>query len=286
MSRILIIGAYGFLGCRLSASLAALGHEVVRQGRGAAAQLQGDPLVAAAAMIGRVRPDAVINLAAMTDVDGCEKDPAEAFQANVSVVEALTGAVSYHPGVHLVHVSTDQLYDGQGPHDEDVVRPINVYGITKYAGEMAAARAAATILRVNFVGRAMDDRPRGFSDWVVGKLRSGDGITAFDDVLFSPLHAGSLCAFIERAVAMRRPGVFNLGARGGISKAAFILGLAGRLGLDTSAVQVGRSSDVALKARRPLDMRMRVDRYETTFGVALPDVEAEITRTASEYGAS
>lgn len=285
--RYLVTGAYGFLGGHLSLFLQAAGHDVFRQGRGADAEvccsLADAP--AFAKLVADLAPDVVINLVAATDVDACEIEPAKAFDANVRVVETIVHGVAARPGTHLVHVSTDQVYDGPGPHREDRVSPVNVYGVTKYAGELAAAMAGATILRTNFVGRSIVSGRASLCDWIVSALRARQQVTLFRDVFFSPLHVSSLCRFVELVAERKVPGVFNLGARGGFSKADFGLELAALLGLDASMVRLGSIGEVVLKAGRPLDMTMAVDRFAAVFGCSLPAVEDEVRLVAKDYGA-
>jgi dTDP-4-dehydrorhamnose reductase len=284
MSRVVVLGASGLLGNTLCPTLAAAGHEVFPQGRGADAVHRADPSDAAAlrALFERVRADIVINLVGDTNVDHCEDEPGAAFAANAGVVDAVTRAMRGRPA-HLVHVSTDQLYEGAGPHAEEPVQPINVYGITKYAGELLAASAGATILRTNFFGRSNKPGRTSISDWVVNNLRSGTRITVFEDVLFSPLHLTTLCSLIGDTMQSRTAGVFNLGSRQGLSKAQFARQLAQRLALDTSLLTPGHLKDVKLRARRPLDMRTVSSRFESTFKKTLPALDAEINRAAEEY---
>jgi dTDP-4-dehydrorhamnose reductase len=183
----------------------------------------------------------------------------------------------------LVHISTDQVYDGPGPHAEDEVHPINVYGLSKYTGELLAERVGATVLRSNFYGRSRCEGRVSFSDWVVRSLREKTPITVFDDVMFSAVHIDTLCDFIARSIERRPAGIFNAGCRDGISKAGFALALAHALGLPTDNVKVGTSADVFLKARRPLDMTLQVARLEAALNLQCPNMLNEIEHTWKEY---
>lgn len=247
-----------------------------------------DPLDAAAlrACITGGGFDAVVNLAAATNVDRCEDDPQGAFIANVRVVELLAEALAAVDGPrapHLVQVSSDQVYDGAGPHSEPQASPCNVYALSKYAGELAAAKIGATVLRTNLFGRSHAVGRTSLSDWVVSSLRSHAPITVFDDVLFSPLHTDTLTDVIERAIRERHAGTFNAGASNGLSKADFAIALAARLGLPTGSMTVGKSSGAKLRARRPLDMRMNTSLLERTFGINAPTLESQIDIAAKEY---
>lgn len=287
MPNILLTGASGLLGCSLGPRLRALGHAIVTQGlSGAAAvDLRVDltDRAAAEAMLDRLKPRVVVNLVGLTDVDRCEDHADEAWRLNVRTVETLAGWIGRRDGCHLVHVSTDQVYDGLGPHREGDVDIVNVYALSKYAGELAALAAGATVLRTNFFGPSAQPRRASFSDWVIARLRAGEPFTGFEDVLFSPLSMATLSVAVARVAARPAPGVFNLGARGGCSKAEFARRLARHLGHDASLVRAGSQADAGLRARRPTDMRMDSRLFETTFDFILPDLSAEIAGMETQH---
>lgn len=290
MSIVIVFGASGLLGASLVPALRALGHTVLAQGRGEYADLRLNPADrdGVAAALARLRPAAVVNLVAATNVDQCESVPELAWQANAGVVAAIADGITAFGSEpasrpHLVHVSTDQVYDGPGAHSEDEVHPINVYGLSKYTGELLAERVGATVLRTNFYGRSRCVDRVSFSDWLVRSLHAKTPITVFDDVKFSALHIDTLCDFIARSIERRPVGIFNAGCRDAISKAGFALALARALDLPTDQVKVGASADVALRARRPLDMSLNVTRLEAALNLECPYMLNEIEHTAKEY---
>jgi dTDP-4-dehydrorhamnose reductase len=281
MSRVLVTGASGLLGGALCPRLRAAGWEVQTHSRRSATDFGGDLAdgAATAAMVAQAAPDAVVHLAALADVDACERDPAAAWRANVLAVSALAAACTAGGRrVPLVVASTDQVYDGQGAQGEDAVAPRNVYALTKLAGELAAAPAGATVLRLNFFGpSAVPGRP-SFSDWLAGAFAARRPITLFTDVLFSPLHLDSVCAAVIAVLARPRAGVYNLGSRDGMSKRDFAHRVAAALGLSAEAARDGTRADVTLAARRPGDMRMDVSRFSAAWDFPLPTLAEEIAR--------
>lgn len=235
-------------------------------------------LASAHAMLDRAAADVIINLVALTNVDRCETEPKEAYRLNVRTVELIARWIERHPSCRLIQISTDQVYDGSGPHREADVTITNMYGMSKYAGELAALRVGGTIVRTNFVGPSrLPGRP-SFSDWLIAKLRAREPFTGFDDVLFSPLSMATLARMLVPVLPAPVSGVFNLGSREGSSKAAFALALARHLRLDASEMQHGSSRDMKLRAYRPGDMRMDCNLFEATFGVTLPSLRDEIER--------
>lgn len=284
--RVAVTGSTGLLGATLVPLLRERGHEVAclnRSGRGARGAELAD-FAAAASALDSIAPDVIVNLAAATSVDECERDPQLAYRGNALVVRNLASwiAMSGRP-CHLVQLSTDQLYDGAGPHSEDDISPINYYAFSKLAGELLAMQVPATVLRTNLFGVSRCEGRASISDWLVKMMRQNQPIQVFEDVLFSPLTLETLSSMIELVVRRRVTGVFNLGSRLGMSKADFAFRLAQILQLPTDKVSRAACSAVPLAARRPSDMRMNCQKFESSFDVALPTLDTEIMTTRSAY---
>ena len=244
--------------------LGAGGLEVLTNSRTAGATVSADLTDADQVhrTLEQLKPAVILNLAALTNVEECERHPQNAYRVNVRIVENLAKWVRLHSdSCHLVQLSTDQVYDGPGPHQEDDVRPTNYYGFSKYAGELVAATASSTVLRTNFFGRSQCPSRTSLSDWVAESLVQKRPITVFDDVRFSPLTLQSLVDLVNLVIVKRQPGVFNLGSKNGMSKADFAFMFAEVLGLSTEYVKRGTSDMAELVAYRPKDMSMDSSRF-------------------------
>lgn len=236
------------------------------------------------AVLDEVSPEIIVNLAALTDVDECERDPQRAYLTNVRIVENLANWIRKHGSCsHLVQISTDQVYDGIGSHKEEEITLTNYYGFSKYASELAAAAVPSTILRTNFFGPSQCPGRASLSDWLVRSLSGGESITVFDDVCFSPLSLQKLVEQLELVIGNPQLGVFNLGSRDGMSKADFAFTLAAVLDLPTETMRRGSSSNGKLTAYRPKDMRMDSSSYEGAFGIQLPSLREEIHSMRAGY---
>jgi dTDP-4-dehydrorhamnose reductase len=288
MRRVLVTGSSGMFGLSFAKAVEAAGHTVIRQARSGPGDVNGDltRVDVVHDMLRSCRPDVVINLAALTNVDVCEDSPEQAYLANTRVVENLAAAiVELQPRPHFIQMSTDQVFDGPGPHLENDITLRNYYAFSKYAGELAAAGIGATVIRSNFFGRSAHATRLSFSDWVFRGLTGGQVLRVFDDVQFSPLSIGTLsrmlCCCIERPV----PGVFNVGSADGMSKAAFCFAFAAALNLPSDTLQRTEVKNASLRARRPLDMRMNCTRFEKTFGIKMPSLDQEISLMKGSYDA-
>jgi dTDP-4-dehydrorhamnose reductase len=284
--RLLVLGASGMLGSSLVPSLRDLGHEVVTHGRTQAADITSDldDRHHAELAIASANASVVVNLVALTDVDGCELNPQNAWRINVRAAQNVAAACLACSS-HLIHISTDQVYDGVGPHAEEAGLPGNYYAQTKYAGELAALMASATVLRTNFIGASRRPGRRGLTDWLFEALLHGRLVPVFTDVLFSPLSIITLCRIIEQVAGIRPQGIFNLGSRQGMSKAEFAMAFAQALKFSVRNLEMASVEQAAFRAWRPKDMRMDSRRIEAILGRPLPLLAEEIVVAAEDYRA-
>ena len=205
MSRILITGAFGQLGTSLQnilsdQSILASGRMIPLEEKDGFAALDITELNQVSETIALFQPDVIVHLAAMTDVDGCERDPELAFDVNVLGTENLLDNFSGR----FIYISTDYVFDGRnGPYTEkDEVNPISVYGRTKLYGEDLVQQSDANwvILRSNVVFSFQERTKASFMDWVVDSLKNRQSITVVDDQWNNPTWTVDLARIISRIV--------------------------------------------------------------------------------------
>ena len=285
--KLLLLGSSGLFGSTLTPFLGSCGHEVKTHSRGDGTQYHADlnDPRDTNELLGKIEPEVIVNLVGLTDVDRCEDHPNQAYLANVRTVENIVDWIKQEKTpCHLVHISTDQVYDGAGPHAEEQVMLTNYYAFSKYAGELVAASVPSTILRTNFFGRSHCAKRVSLTDWLFRSLSNSDSIQVFDDVLFSPLSMATLAEMIELIIRKKPVAVFNLGSDAGMSKAVFAFTFAEELDLSTRAMTRTSTGQVTfLKTYRPKDMRMDCSKFENTLGVKLPLLRDEIKRVAKEH---
>lgn len=275
-NRFLIIGATGLLGPYLMQAAAEAGQAIGSGGRGGDIPCDLTDMTAVKALCEQAQPDVVIHAAGLTDVDRCEREPELANEINRDTIVNVAKVLA--DDTLLVYVSTDQVYpDVPGPHEETATAPVNAYGRSKLEGETAALTHPRTlVLRTNLFGPSLTSGRSSLSDYVIDSLRARREIVLFDDVLFSPLHLRTLAQFVLRCVESGLQGVYNIGSRAGMSKAAFALAIADHLGLETGTARVGTSTEVPQRSPRPRDLRLNVARIEGALGCEMPRLEDEI----------
>ncbi|MCX7598863.1 MAG: dTDP-4-dehydrorhamnose reductase [Armatimonadetes bacterium] len=210
MTRVVITGAGGMLGCQLVAT-APVDVEVV-----AVDIAEGDLSTpeGVAAAVETHRPDIVVHTAAWTDVDGCERDPARAWRVNALATRLVAGACR-RLGARLVYISTDYVFDGGlgRPYAEaDAPCPVNVYGETKLAGELAAASVDDhLIMRTQWLfgpGRS------NFVEAVLRKALRGEPLIVVADQWGCPTYTVHLAPMVWRGALAGWRGVLHAAGRG------------------------------------------------------------------------
>jgi len=286
MTRILVTGANGLLGKSLIKYLFKKKHEIFLHSRGTNCDVSADltDFGQVKKALDKVNPVTIINLVALTSVDECESNPNKAYQVNVHSVENLARWIrENNHDCHLIHISTDQVYDGPGPHSEQDITLTNYYAFSKYASEAVVSSVSGTVLRTNFFGPSNCPGRVSLSDWIINSLKNEKLINVFDDIYFSPLAINSLIKIVEKIVRNPRSGIFNLGSKEGLSKADFAFSLAEIMELPEKYMAIGSSEDAPLSAYRPKDMRMISSKFEETFDIVLPTLNQEINSMKSAY---
>lgn len=239
--RVLITGAGGQLGTDLTRWCRAAGDEVVAAAR---ADLDVGDRDAVRSAVHATRPDVVFHAAAWTAVDECESDPGRAFRDNALAVRWVAEAATA-VGAHLVHVSTDYVFDGTKPapyHEWDRPNPRSVYGASKLAGEEEAHRHAAgcAVVRTSWV---MGVHGSNMLKTVLG-LRDRAELAFVDDQRGCPSFTADLAVGLRRLAAMRLPGTFHLTNRGAVSWHGFVLDVLEAVGEDPSKVAAIATADL------------------------------------------
>ena len=286
MYKIIIYGSSGFLGKKLVKFLNKKNYRLIKDNETQKKKLKKTKNLFNFFLkqIKKNKPDVIINLVALTNVDQCENNKKLAKKTNVFFTKELVQAINtYHKKIHLIHISTDQVYNGKGSHIEKTTQPINFYGYTKLQGEIFAQKTFSTILRTNFIGKAENIKKLSLSDWIVNSVVKNKKIDLFKNIFFSPLHTSTLVKLIEKVIKMKKKGVFNLSSKSKISKADFANRLCKELKLSLKNINKTNYNYKKLLAKRPLDMSLNVSKFEKYYNVKLPKVTNEIKKLVKEY---
>tara|TARA_A100000164_G_C21938689_1_gene789459 strand:- start:1959 stop:2840 length:882 start_codon:yes stop_codon:yes gene_type:complete len=224
----------------------------------------------------------IINLAAETDVELCEKDNELSFNANFLVVKNLVSFIKKEiPDCILIHFSTDQVYWGKGLHQENNASYGNYYSECKYLSELEAKKINSIILRTNFFGKSLASK-KSFSDWIYKMAKEKQNINLYKNVFFSPLAIESLLNYLFLIISNPIPGTYNLGSHGGLSKSEFSKLFVAALKLNLDYIDIDYD-EISNQIKRPLDMRMNLEFFEKVYNVNLPFLIDEINKVSRDY---
>jgi len=221
-------------------------------------------------VLSEFRPTHLIHTAAMTNVDQCESDHNGALLLNRDAVGYLVAACEKY-NVHLLHVSTDFIFDGaDGPYGEAAAgNPVNFYGKTKLQAEELVKQATCkwTILRTVLVyGVAHDYGRTNIVLWVRDSLRAGKVIKVVNDQFRTPTLAEDLAMGCWLAVEKEAEGIFHISGSEMMTPYEMALQVADFFALDKSLIDKADSSTFSQPARRPLRTGFDIRKAETLLG--------------------
>lgn len=293
---LLVVGAGGLLGSNVVAEGAGRGHTVTGTYHSSVPaldvtleQLDIRDEETFRFLLDTYQPDAVVNCAAMTDVDACEADTEAAFEVNGNAPGTLATVCRNH-SCRFVHVSTDYVFDGEveTPYTEMAAPdPVQVYGDSKRNGERRVqdADVEALITRLSFVWgchRATNELT-GFPAWVRDRLTAGESTPLFTDQFVTPSRAGQAAATILDLVASDHAGHFHVASRSCVSPYQFGTRLCEHFDASLELLEEGSKRAVDRPASRPSYTCLDVSKVEGALDRPQPTLEADLAAVADLF---
>jgi len=206
-------------------------------------------------IVASFKPDAIINTAAMTNVDACESDKELCWDLNVNAVKYFIEAAERNNS-HLIHLSTDFIFDGEnGPYKEtDEPNPLSYYGKSKYEAEklLAASNIKWGIARTIIVYGIGEKMSRSnIVLWAKEALEKGSPLTIVDDQFRSPTLAEDLAMGCWLIAQKEAEGIYHLSGKNVMSIIDLVYRVADFYGLDKSIVTAIKSTSLNQAAKRP-----------------------------------
>ncbi|HUK60745.1 MAG TPA: sugar nucleotide-binding protein [Stellaceae bacterium] len=272
---ILLLGAIGMLGQAISAEARRRGLTLVavsRHGPDRVVDLS-DP-DGLRALLSSLRPELIVNAAAIASIGACERDRHQAYRVNTAAVAIL---VEYcrTAAARFVQISTDHFFSGDGaaPHGEGApVTLLNEYARTKHLAEgFALVAPGALVLRTNVTGLRGRQNVPTFAEWALDALTRRKPLRLFDDFFTSTIDTPSFAAAMFDLIDRRAHGIVNLAARTVASKRTFVHALAHALDIRLDWDEP--ASVLSLVPPRAESLGLDVTKAERLLGYALPDTE-------------
>src|SRR6266480_2157690 len=280
--RLLVLGATGQLGTDLVRAAAVAGVDHVGVGHEDFDVTQADSVTAGMA---RYRPTIVINTAAFHRVDGCENDPHQAYLVN-TVGALLVARAAARTGARSVYISTDYVFPGDKPPaedgrltpntawvEDDPVRPLNVYGASKAAGEQAVRLADPRhlIVRVSslFGVAGLHNKGGNFIEAMLKQAGAGAPLRVVSDQWITPTYTVNAAGAIVRLALSGAGGVAHVTSSDGCTWHALAAEVIRLVGLATTVEAVPASTFYS-QVRRPRNSALHTGRLASLLGAPPP----------------
>ena len=235
----------------------------------------------------KIKPDIIINTIALTDVDECELNKKKALYSNFKILKNITDVMKDNKKVFknsfLIHVSTDQVYSGKGPHIEIGAKPKNYYAYTKLKSEKLLKDIKGCALRTNFLGKSKQHK--NFNRWIENSVKTKNKILGYKNIFFSPLSMDTLIKNITLISQKKIPGVYNLGSTGGISKGEYVKRFLMKIypkfnDFELINYKIPKKSKFAI---RPHDMRLNSKKFVKRYKIKLPNTNFEVNKIINNF---
>jgi len=242
----------------------------------------------------RLRPEVVIDTAALHNVDYCETHKAEARLANFEGTRNIAEACRNH-NARMIFISTDYVFDGvKGNYTEDDdTNPVNYYGTTKLEGEKAVAqicpnhviaRPSVIYGYVSSVQReSSSGKPLNFAIWLAQKLRNNEPVKIVNDQYSSPTLADNLADIVLELTESGKTGTYHTAGKTRLSRHDFAVKIAQKLNFDQKLITPTETGQLKQLAKRPMDSSLKVEKIEKDLGVRMLTIDEALDRFREQF---
>ncbi len=232
-----------------------------------------------------VNPDGVIHCAAWTAVDAAETNEEQCRSVNAQGTRNIA-KICKELDCKLIYISTDYVFSGEGDtpwNPDDERNPINVYGRTKYEGELAVEELEKYfIVRIAWV---FGVNGKNFIKTVLNLAKTHDTLNFINDQIGTPTYTYDLSRLLVDMIESDKYGIYHATNEGGfISWYDFVLEILKQAGIDGKTVNPVTSEQFVTPAKRPHNSRMNKQKLRDNGFVPLPDWKDAVHRYLIEIG--
>jgi len=245
-------------------------------------------------LIQKLKPEVVIDTAALHNVDYCETHKDEAWSANVEGTRNVADACKRHRA-KIIFISTDYVFDGvKGNYlEDDAANPLNYYAATKLeaeklvaqtCGNYAIARPSVIYSYVPFTQReSSSGKPLNFAMWLTQKLRNKESVRIVADQYSSPTLADNLAETLLKLVEREKTGIYHTAGRTRLSRYELAVKIAQKLNFDKSLITPITTDQLRQVAKRPKDSSLNVGKIEKDLGLRMPTIDEALDRFDEQF---
>ena len=276
--KILITGSNGLLGQVLRLILEKHGFIVIATGLGpdrlqhhnhVYKELDITSLEQCAYVINKYKPSVIVNSAAMTNVDECERSKKKCLAVNSSSIDNFIPYVIKYK-IHLIQISTDFVFNGfsGGYTENDSCDPVNTYGISKLSAEKKIKNHLGELYTIIRTSLIYGPGENNFLAWARTKLETGDILNVVHDQYRTPTYVKDLALVISKIIKLEKYGIYHISSGEKLSIFDIVCNIALCLRLDLSKINKINSRELNQIASRPSDSTLDIERAIKELGFA------------------
>lgn len=236
--------------------------------------------------LNKFNPNIIIHLAALTNVDFCEKNPLLTYKTNIlSTINLVNWCLLKKKRIRFIYISTDQIYNNKKINFESSkLNSLNFYSFSKICAENSVSNLSnSIILRTNFFGH-FPSKKDSLINWLLNMIKKRKKISLIKDIIFNPLYVETLCKYIKKIILKNDvKGIYNLGSKNSISKGRFLKEIANKLGYKDYSYKFVNSNEINFYAKRPKNMYMSVDKIEKKLNIKMPLINEELINFKNSF---
>lgn len=300
--RLLVVGGSGLLGYKI-ARFAVKKHETFFTFNYRRARIEGATAIrldkcnrtVTLNMIKKIKPDVVVDTAALHSVDYCETHPTEAWKVNVAGTRNIVDGCKQVDS-KMIFLSTDYVFNGKEGYysEDDTPDPLNYYAKTKLEAEniVKSTGIPYVIARPSVIygwnpseiagSKSSSGKSMNFVIWALGKLRNGQDIKVVNDQYGSPTLADNLAEVLLVMASSSEEGVYHTAGKSCINRYNFTLKIAETFHLDKDSIRPVTSDVFKQVAERPKRCCLNVTKAEDTFKMRFLKVEEGLSVMKSQ----
>ena len=227
--------------------------------------------------IQKINPEIIINCAANTDLEFCEKKPKETEFANCFLPELLS-KVAYKNNIRFIHFSTDHLYSGykKFKSENEKTSTLNKYAKQKLAAEnkILKSNKRSLIIRTNFFGHSIDEK-KSISN-LINSIKKREKLSLDDNYYFTPIYTYELTNLLKKLISKKTAGIFNLVGNERISKYQFGILIAEILNIKNPNILKDSIDNAKLKAKRCKDLSLSNLKIKNLLKLKIPNLKKQL----------
>ena len=213
-------------------------------------------------ILDKYKPDIIVNTAALTNVDDCEKNKKTCLNINAtSILSFIPFLLKYN--IHFIQLSTDFVFSGikGGYLETDICEPVNYYGFSKLQSEKIILNKLknVTIVRTSLV-YSNDNLNNNFLNWVKSSLSKKIKLNIVDDQYRTPTFLTDLVQAIFKIIDMKKYGIYHISSGERLSIYKIVCNIAKYYGYNMTLINKTNSKALNQVAQRPRDSSLLINK--------------------------